>query len=641
MQPPNPPRPPFPPRPGWSPGDSDRNLLAQLGASGAGSGPGACAVALLLARHWRATLDYAVVCLASAEDSARMVATAAFNRVLGQAAFGGVGGALRPQLLVAVRETVREWAGDEAISTILPELRKTVGGRGLRASGRATPEKLRIAERAFRALPGASQCLLWHTEVEAEPISVPAGLLGVDTVTASAALDQAREQFRSGCVRAHRELAPTSECRFYNRLLDVPMRRGGTLLPDVRRHLTECRYCRQAAEQLSRFDGGLEVLLAETVLGWGARRYLDSRPGRATEQDGPVGGGATRPHGGRHRSSPARILDAPHRHPKAVLLGVGLSTLALLATVLVAKGWSEDGGTPGPGMTWGAPVGSSGRASSPGERPPAGSSGSPSAASAEQPGEIARGRLRSLAVGLCLDARGGRVQAGVGAVLVECSSAGSQQWSYRDDGLLRSAADPTLCLDSDADHKNVTLAGCLVHSGAVSYDLTVRGELLLRRAKGLLVAPGRAGSPLEVVVTVRDGSPGQRWQLEPGAGADGTRDVGPGSRQRDEAGEPRAPRDRPRATPSAEPPLSAPPPPDSAPAPARPVPRQPGYEPRIAQVACCDTPDPAAPPPVTSPDTPRAPVDVADTVSQLPATVDVSAHVTTWLGLNQGNSGDR
>ncbi|MFF3334920.1 RICIN domain-containing protein [Streptomyces sp. NPDC002888] len=634
MQSPNPPRPPYPPRPGWTPGDSDRNLLAQLGASGAGSGPGACAVALLLARHWRATLDYAVVCLASAEDSARMVATAAFNRVLGRATGGKAGGALRPQLLVAVRETVREWAGDEAISTVLPELRKTVGGRGLRASGRATLEKLQIAERAFRSLPGASQCLLWHTEVEAEPISVPAGLLGVDIVTASAAREQAREQFRSGCVRAHRELAPTPECRFYNRLLDVPMRRGGDLLPDVRKHLTECRYCRRAAEQLSRFDGGLEVLLAETVLGWGARRYLDSRPGRATEQDGPVGGATTRPGGGRHRSAHARVLDTPRRHPKAVAVGVGLSTLALLATVLVAKGWSEDSGTPGPGMTWGAPVGSSGRASTTGEPPP---TGSPTAASAGQSGEVARGRLRSLTDGLCLDARGGRAEAGVGTVLVECSSAGSQQWSYQDDGLLRSAADPTLCLDSDTDHRTVTLAGCLVHSGDVSYDLTVRGELLLRSAKGLLVAPRRAGSPTGVVVTARDGSPEQRWQLEPGtgAGADGGQDAGPRPRQQDE------PRDRPQATPSAEPPRSVAPPADEPPAPARPAPPQPGYEPRVAQVACCDTPGPAEPPaapPVTLPVTPRAAVGA---VGQLPAAVDVPGHVTTLLRSVPGRSDDR
>ncbi|MCZ0990449.1 hypothetical protein O1M54_41550 [Streptomyces diastatochromogenes] len=284
MQSPYPPRPPFPPRPGSLPGESDRDLVARLGDPGDGRHH---AVALLLARHWRATRDYAIVCLAAAGPTAQLVATAAFQQVLGRLTGGAVGGALRPQLLVAVRETVRAWAADESACVVMPELRKPTGGRGLRATMPGTPERRQLAERAFQALPGASQCLLWHTEVEAEPINIPAGLSGVDAPTAATALEQAREQFRAGCVRAHRELAPSRECRFYNRLLDVPIRRGGSLLPDVQEHLAACRHCRHAAEQLSHFEGGLEVLLAETVLGWGARRYLDSRPGRGALESRP------------------------------------------------------------------------------------------------------------------------------------------------------------------------------------------------------------------------------------------------------------------------------------------------------------------------------------------------------------------
>ncbi|WP_370268335.1 RICIN domain-containing protein [Streptomyces sp. V4I8] len=429
-----------------------------------------------------------------------MVAAAAFHRVLGRP----TGGALRPQLLAAVRDLVRGWAADGGISALLPELGKPTGGRGLRAARSVTPERRQIAERAFRALPGASQCLLWHTEVEAEPITVPGGLLGVDTPTASAALEGVREQFRTGCVRAHRELAPTRECRFYNRLLDVPIRRGGALLPDVQQHLTECRYCRHAAEQLSHFEGGLEVLLAETVLGWGARRYLDSRPGRG-------GSGATScdrgRRGGRHR--PER-LDPPRGRAKAVAVGVGVTSLALLVTVLTAKGWTEESGVPGPHATWGAP---SGTTVNPGAVSPSSSSGSPSAASAEEPVEIAQGRLRNLDRGLCLDLRDGQVRTGARAELAECSSAASQQWSYRDNGLLRSAAEPTLCLDSDADEGTVVLANCLAHAGEVRYDLTVHGELLPRRAEGLAVAPGKGVS---VVVDERDGSEAQRWTLDGG-----------------------------------------------------------------------------------------------------------------------------
>ncbi|MFF4507689.1 ricin-type beta-trefoil lectin domain protein [Streptomyces sp. NPDC001401] len=499
MQSPNPPRPPYPPRPGSGPAESDRNLVAQLGPGAAGARAGA----LLLARHWRATYDYAVICLASGESPASMAAAAAFHRVLGRP-----GGALRPQLLTAVRDTVKEWAADDGISALLPELRKPTGGRGLRAARSATPERRQIAERAFQALPGASQCLLWHSEVEAEPITVPAGLLGVDTPTASAALEQAREQFRVGCVRAHRELAPGKECRFYNRLLDVPIRRGGALLPDVQQHLMECRYCRHAAEQLSHFEGSLEVLLAETVLGWGARRYLDSRPGRGGDRAFTPGRGA-RPGGGRHRPV------APRRHTKAVVVGVGLTALALLATVLVSKGWSDDNAVSGSGATWGAPSSSTLHPSHPADG--ISSAGSPSPASAGQPVEVGRGRLRNPKTGLCLDIEGGGARSGAAAELAVCSAAGSQQWSYQDDGLLRSGADPTLCLDSDAGNNSVILADCVVHAGEVRYDLTVRGELLLRGGKGLLVAPGKRA---DVVVTARDGSAGQRWALE--VGLDGT-----------------------------------------------------------------------------------------------------------------------
>lgn len=607
MQSPYPPRPPFAPRPGASPGESDRNLLAQLGDKTAGTR----AVATLLARHWQAASEYASICLASAESSASMVAAAAFHQVLAGRATGG---ALRPQLLVAVREMVKKWAAEERIATLLPELRKPTGARGLRAARPGTSERRQLAERAFGALSGASQCLLWHTEAEAEPISVPAGLLGVDEATATAALDQAREQFRAGCVRAHRELAPTPECRHYNRLLDVPIRRGGSLLPDVQRHLLTCRYCRFAAEQLSHFDGGLEVLLAETVLGWGARRYLDSRPGRATRE---TSARAARHPVGRHRPVPDGRFAFPRRHPKAAMVGVGLTSLALLATVLATKGWTEGDNPPDPQATWGAPSGSSTRPS-PVAAPS--SDGSASAASSVA-GIVQQGVLRSLDSGLCVDIPGGRLETGATVALAACSSAGSQQWSYDQDGLLRSLADPGLCLGSDTAAGTVTLAGCLVHAGEVHYDLTVRGELLLRWSQGLAVAPvsGKAGA--RVVVTDRDGSAGQRWALESDADArvkqsapDGKGETegkggAPGS------GAPNAP----------EPPEGAP---QGDPPPLSNLPQQqqndPQYAPRAAQVACCDDPAPEPEPSGTGAGTGTAVAavqplvtDVVDTVTGL------------------------
>jgi hypothetical protein len=536
----------------------------------------------LLSRHWRAVYEYAVICLASSEDSASMAAAAAFRRELARPG----GGALRPRLLATVRDTVGEWAADEGISVVLPELRKPVGARGLRAARSMTPERRRLAERAFRLLPGASQCLLWHTEVEAEPLSVPAGLLGVDPRTASGALEQAREQFRAGCVQAHRELAPTQECRFYNRLLDVPMRRGGALLPDVQRHLMACRYCRHAAEQLSHFEGGLEDLLVETVLGWGARRYLESRPGR----DGGPNALPAHPAGGRHRLRPHALPEGgrpgpQRRHTKALAAAVGLTSLVLLATLLAARGWSEEGGSADPEATWGAVSGHSvdpGAAGSPSTE--SSSSGVPSAASAGNSAEVARGRLRNLDAGLCLDVRGGRVRADARIVLTVCS-AGSPQWSYQDDGLLRSAADPTLCLGSDTAEGSVVLAGCLVHAGVVRYDLTVRGELLPRGGKGQAVAPGKSG---HVIVAGRDGSGAQRWALEPALARE---EAGESRKQRPQDSQVVPPENgQEKKGPYSDAPSAQPPQSPRAKSEQQLPPDR--YEPRIAQVACCDEPDP-------------------------------------------------
>ncbi len=106
-------------------------------------------------------------------------------------------------------------------------------------------------------------------------------------------------------MRAHRELAPGKECRYYNRLLDAPIRRAARCCPDVQEHLAGCAYCRHAAEQLGHVDAALGVLLAEAVLGWGARRYLDTRPGRrpgpARTRTGSRRSGGRRRGGGRRR----------------------------------------------------------------------------------------------------------------------------------------------------------------------------------------------------------------------------------------------------------------------------------------------------------------------------------------------------
>ncbi|WP_030247690.1 RICIN domain-containing protein [Streptomyces sp. NRRL S-455] len=521
MPTPHPPRPPYPP-PGGDPGDSDESLAAPLRGSPEGE-VAAHSVALLMARHWQPVHDYAVICLASSAQVAAMVTGTAFHRTLNRLAFGESAVALRPALLVTVRDTIREWSGDERISAVLPALQKPAGGRGLRAATSMTPENRVLAERAFQALPAAARCLLWHVEVEADPLSVPAGLLGMDTDIAAAALEQARDKFREGCVHAHRELAPTQDCRFYNRLLDVPIRRGGALLPDVQDHLAECRYCRNAAEQLSHFEGALGPLIAEAVLGWGARRYLDSRPGRASHgtrggRAGRRGGGRRgdgRPGIGRHRLLSripvpvrrvpgARLPDAL-RSSRALLSGVGAVSAGVLATVLVISASSYDGGHADPaGSNSAAGEGGTESVTPPG--------------TAVLPTAPVVTRLRNAGADLCLDVRD-RPKEGSGTKLAECSTVWTQQWTYENDGLLRSVADPGLCLDSHKDAGVVVLGTCAEEDAErgddVRYDLTVRGELLPRWDEQLALTSTNDDPDADVVVKVRDRSDAQRWQPEP------------------------------------------------------------------------------------------------------------------------------
>ncbi|GAA3309276.1 RICIN domain-containing protein [Streptomyces cinereospinus] len=513
----HPPHPPCPP-PGGDPGESDAALAARL--TGAPEADVARSTALLIARHWQPAHDYAVICLASSAGTAAMVTSAAVHQVLGRLTLGEPGEALRPRLLVTVRDVVRLWSAEERIAGALPELQKPAGGRGMRAATSMTPENRRLTQHAFQRLPAAARTLLWHTEVEAEPVTFPARLLGTDTGTASALLEQARDAFREALVRAHHELAPSKDCRYHNRLLDVLIRRGGALQPDVRRHLAECRHCRDTAEQLSHFEGGLGTLLAEAVLGWGSRRYLDSRPGRAQHRP-RTRAGARRARA--RRRGPPRRPGPPPRTDRALLPGA-------------AHGCRHRLGRPARHPPGHQPVVLRRRHRPRGRHRPhraaagTGTQSWPTAAAtppgpAQLPAAPRQTRLRNAAGGLCLGVRD-EPAAGTGAVLAVCSAEPEQQWTYENDGLLRSGADPGLCLDSRADAGVVILGTCAgeqdERADDVRYDLTVRGELLPRWDERLALGPATGDPGADVVVKVRDGSDAQRWLTDPrpaGAGS--------------------------------------------------------------------------------------------------------------------------
>ncbi|MET9804603.1 RICIN domain-containing protein [Streptomyces sp. NPDC006368] len=510
----NPPPPSPPPRPPYGPtsGGSDAFLVDALRADGGWRD--AYPVAALMERHWQAVSDY-VALFVPPGNAAAMVAAAAFGQALEKLRADGPEwgtAAVRVHCLVTARRVLRDWGDDARITALLPGIQ----------CPEEPAENRRLIARAFRALPGPAQVLLWHREVEAEGISIPSALLAIDPRGATARLAEARELLRAGCVNAHHELAPDQECRHFGRLLDISLRRRGPLIPDIRLHLARCRHCRYAAEQLRHSDGHLALLLAEGVLGAGAARYLETRPGRARAHE-------QAPRRARHSRGGRRHGSAPG--DGALLGGAALrngAVAAVVAGVLVAgavaalRGDGDDGHEAGTGRPGGAVTSA---AAPPVVTPPA-------PTPAGHPTGPLSFRLRNTATGLCLDVRDGRAVANAELALAACDPGSvTQLWTYEQDGLLRSAADPALCANSHRPAGTPVLSGCPAAAAPdaadVRYDLTVQGVVVPRWSEQVALTPLTAEPGTSVVVRLRDGSTAQRWMADAPAGRPATPKAAP------------------------------------------------------------------------------------------------------------------
>ncbi|MFF5981904.1 ricin-type beta-trefoil lectin domain protein [Streptomyces olindensis] len=318
------------PAPAHGPGATDEELSAEL-RKWTGATPALQPVGELLDRHWEAGFAYARLCT-DGSRSAGILTTAAFTRLFGETLRqNGPTSAWRPHLLVTVRRIAAEWAGDHRRDMLHPDL-LTGTGEGERPAARLLPpQNRRLLSGAFQRLPQSARCLLWHVEVEAEPLTAPAGLLGLDEEGARVELGRARDRLREECLQLHRELAPDEECRRYLRLLDVTYRRGGAGIdPDLRAHIEGCGHCSAAADQLGRFNHGLGVALAEAVLGWGGRDYAEGVPGEAAAPAMPGAGGMADEPGtgstaGGTPTAPAGAGRQTFPDPVALAVGVGES----------------------------------------------------------------------------------------------------------------------------------------------------------------------------------------------------------------------------------------------------------------------------------------------------------------------------
>jgi len=512
---------------------TDEQLSAEL-KKWTGTSPALQPVGELLDRHWEAAFAYARLCTDGA-PSAGMLTTAAFTRLFGETLRqNGPTSAWRPQLLVTVRRIAAEWDYDHRREHLHPELRSDGGDRV--AARLLPPAGRRLLSGAFQRLPQSARCLLWHVAVEAEPLDIPGGLLGIEEEDARVELERAGERLREECLQVHRELAPEQECRRYLRMLDVTYRRGGVDIdPDLGAHLARCRHCRHTADQLAQFNQGLGLALAEAVLGWGAWAYVQSRaarsedsgalpeevpappipgepfaPMRSNPGTGTGTGTGTRP-GGRaaaRRSAHKAARRAAARRRNLAAAVVTVSGMIVLPLVLWSVLGSGDGTTAAEG-------------GHPSERPGSGT-GSPSAdpswagTSTNSQGTLG-GRLHNADSGLCVAIVGKKAVKGAETELADCSSTAVQQWSYETDGRLRSVADPDLCLDSHLGF-SVQLAPCTGEAkpGAknIRYDFTLQGTLVPRWDQDLALTPAATDGSGALVVKTRDDGAAQRWVFD-------------------------------------------------------------------------------------------------------------------------------
>ncbi|MFD4601438.1 RICIN domain-containing protein [Streptomyces sp. NPDC058464] len=500
---------------------TDEQLSAEL-KQWTGTAPALHPVGELLDRHWEAAFAYARLCT-DGTRGAGMLTTAAFTRLFGESLRqAGPTAAWRPQLLVTVRRIAAEWDNDGRGELLHPQLRV---GKGERAASRLLPPaNRRLLSRAFQRLTPSSRTALWHTEVESEPLAAPAALLGLDEQDARVELRRARERMREECLQVHRELAHEDECQRYVRMIDVTFRRGGVDIDrDLQQHLNGCKHCRYTADQLQQFNGGLGIALAEAVLGWGARAYMESRAAGPAEQlaepaaapiAGFTGGEAFVPPAAPgkdvvvHPVASRRAQQRAARRVRRRNLTVAVATvsgLVVIPLVLWSVLGSGDGGT------------------SAGAKPSATTAGKATSGpswigtSRTTQGTL-RGRLHNIASGLCIGVVGKKAVKGAETELAECSSVASQQWTYEGDGLLRNAAAPDLCLDSHLGY-SVQLAPCTATTGSkagksVHYDFTLQGALVPRWDQDLALAPAATDGGGALVVKTRANVSSQRWVMD-------------------------------------------------------------------------------------------------------------------------------
>ncbi|WP_374194418.1 sigma-70 family RNA polymerase sigma factor [Streptomyces sp. N35] len=258
----------------------------------------------LYRRHADAVRRYSRTCCRDAH-TADDLTSEVFARML-QAVRGGSGPehAVRAYLLTTVRRVAAAWTKSAKREQLVEDFAvfATQASRTSEVSDDDTLDlgadvlAMHEAERsmvmqAFRSLSEEWQAVLWHTEVEDDPLSAVAPLFGHTSTNTTAQLaSRAREGLKQAYLQAHVSvtLADDDECaRYADRLGAYARGRLRTRAErGLRKHMEDCAKCRLAAGQIKELASGIPGVVPVAVIGWfGAAGYT-------AKVAGLIGGGA-------------------------------------------------------------------------------------------------------------------------------------------------------------------------------------------------------------------------------------------------------------------------------------------------------------------------------------------------------------
>ncbi|KOV63200.1 RICIN domain-containing protein [Streptomyces sp. MMG1121] len=467
-------------------------------------------------RHHPAVLAYARLCAAS-ESGARRLAAETFATAARETARGADPAVpLRHRLLLLTARLATAWAHDERSTGVDPGLLLVLHASGL-PDGPAPP-----LLPAFRSLPTRDQGLIWYGVLEQEPQQRTAAYLGLSRTDVAYGIPQALKALSQACLRHRLAASDDPRCADFRRLIEEAVRPDGPRHSgDLDAHMARCPHCTAAFEDLRALRDTPRQTLAEGLLPWSGTAYLRAEEPPPVPE--PSGVGANWP-------PRRRVLLA------SAALGVALTPLLVFLLVPDRKGGQEPtAATPAPPpvtVTATVPVTPSpslspapsrstdspppGRTSPHPTAPVPAPTGHPSAPGpTPAPPGTAFAQVVNLATGRCLDIRDGDPEQGNDVVTAPCSGAATQRWRVDGRlGVVRSAADDSLCLDSrGATDRGVGVWGCDSvhgdHGDNLRFTVAPDGTIRPCIATGAAVTPaGRYGVSLEPL----DGSRAQRWR---------------------------------------------------------------------------------------------------------------------------------